>query len=50
VHHVLHRLITLSPRAEQAWGDTGGEIVVIQRGLSEAGLRESFAAALRSGG
>jgi G3E family GTPase len=50
VHHVLHRLTTLSPRAARAWGSSGGEIVVIQRGLPEAGLRASFAAALCSGG
>jgi G3E family GTPase len=50
VHHVLHRLVTLSPEAELAWGGTGGEIVVIQRGLPEAGLRASFEAALISGG
>jgi G3E family GTPase len=49
VHHVLHRPASLSPRAEQAWGGGGGEIVIIQRGLPEAGLRASFAAALRSG-
>jgi len=46
VHHVLHRLVTLSPQAEQAWGGTGGEIVVIHRGLPESGLRASFQAAL----
>ena len=50
VHHVLHRLVRLSPQAELAWGGTGGEIVVIQRGLPEAGLRASFEAALISGG
>ena len=48
VHHVLHRLVTLSPRAEVEWAGTGGEIVVIQRGLPEAGLRASFEAALPS--
>jgi G3E family GTPase len=46
VHHVLHRLVPLPPRAEAAWGGSGSEIVVIQRGLSEAGLRASFEAAL----
>jgi G3E family GTPase len=46
VHHVLHRLVSLSPQAELGWGGTGGEIVVIQRGLPEAGLRASFEAAL----
>jgi G3E family GTPase len=50
VHHVLHGLASLSPPAERAWGGTGGEIVVIQRGLPEAGLRESFTAALNIGG
>ncbi len=50
VHHVPHRLVTLSPEAAQAWDGTGGEIVVIQRGLPDAGLRASFAAALLSGG
>ena len=50
VHHVLHRLVTLSPEAERAWGGIGTEIVVIQRGLPEAGLRASFEAALASGG
>ena len=50
VHHVLHGLVKLPSRAEGAWGGTGGEIVVIHRGLSEAGLRASFAAALISGG
>ena len=50
VHHVLHRLVTLPPQAELAWGGTGGEIVVIQRGLPEAGLRASFDAALIAGG
>ncbi|HEY1935113.1 MAG TPA: GTP-binding protein, partial [Acetobacteraceae bacterium] len=49
VHHVLHRPTSLPLRAEAAWRDTGGEIVVIQRGLPEAGLRASFAAALTSG-
>ncbi|MGA3000986.1 MAG: GTP-binding protein [Acetobacteraceae bacterium] len=49
VHHVLHGLVRLPPRAEAAWAGTGSEIVVIQRGLSESGLRASFAAALRSG-
>jgi G3E family GTPase len=48
VHHVLHRLVRLPPRAEAAWGITGSEIVVIHRGLSEAGLRASFRAALAS--
>jgi G3E family GTPase len=46
VHHVLHGLMGLPPRAEAAWPGTGSEIVVIQRGLPEAGLRASFAAAL----
>ena len=50
VHHVLHRPVTLSPQAETAWGGTGGEIVVIHRGLPEVGLRASFVAALNSGG
>jgi G3E family GTPase len=50
VHHVLHRLIRLTPRAEASWAATGSEIVVIQRGLPEAGLRASFAAAMRSDG
>ena len=50
VHHVLHRFASLPPEAERAWAQTGGEIVVIQRGLPEAGLRESFQAALMSGG
>jgi G3E family GTPase len=50
VHHVLHRLVTLRPEAEAAWAGTGSEIVVIQRGLPEAGLRASFAAALAAGG
>jgi G3E family GTPase len=49
VHHVLHRLATLSPQAELAWGAAGSEIVVIQRGLPEAGLRASFEAVLISG-
>jgi G3E family GTPase len=49
VHHVLHSLARLPARAEAAWASTGSEIVVIQRGLSEAGLRASFAAALRLG-
>ena len=48
VHHVLHGLIRLPPRAEAAWAGTGSEIVVIQRGLPEAGLRASFAAAAGS--
>jgi G3E family GTPase len=48
VHHVLHSLVRLPPRAEAAWAGTGSEIVVIQRGLPEAGLRASFAAALRT--
>ncbi len=50
VHHVLHRPVFLSPEAERVWaeanGGPGGEIVVIQRGLPEAGLRASFAAAI----
>ena len=46
VHHVLHALTLLPPRAAEAWGDKGGEIVVIHRGLPEAGLHASFAAAL----
>jgi G3E family GTPase len=49
VHHVLHGLVRLPPRAMAAWAGTGSEIVVIRRGLPEAGLRASFAAALRSG-
>jgi G3E family GTPase len=48
VHHVLHNLVRLPPRAEAAWAGIGSEIVVIQRGLPETGLRASFAAALRS--
>ena len=39
-------LVAESPQAEAAWGGSGAEIVVIQRGLPEAGLRASFAAAL----
>jgi len=50
VHHVLHRVTALSSEAEQAWGCSGSEIVVIQRGLPEAGLRASFAVAVTSGG
>jgi G3E family GTPase len=50
VHHVLHRLVTLSPQAAAAWGGAGCEIVVIHSGLPEAGLRASFEAALTSGG
>jgi G3E family GTPase len=50
VHHVLHGLVRLPPRAEAAWAGTGSEIVVIQRGLPEAGLRASFAAAPGPGG
>jgi G3E family GTPase len=50
VHHVLHRLVTLPPPAVTVWNGTGAEIVVIQRGLPEAGLRASFEAALNSGG
>jgi G3E family GTPase len=50
VHHVLHRLVRLSPEAERAWGGTGAEIVVIHRDLPEAGLRASFAAALNACG
>jgi G3E family GTPase len=49
VHHVLHKWVALPARAAGAWAGTGSEIVVIQRGLPEAGLRTSFAAALRSG-
>jgi G3E family GTPase len=49
VHHVLHRPVSLPPQAEAAWGGTGSEIVVIQRGLPEDGLRASFAAALAAG-
>jgi G3E family GTPase len=49
VHHVLHGLVRLPPRAEAAWDGHGGEIVVIHRGLPEAGLRASFQAALRRG-
>jgi G3E family GTPase len=53
VHHVPHTPVPLSPEAELVWSRTtsgaGGEIVVIHRGLPEAGLRESFAAALHSG-
>jgi G3E family GTPase len=50
VHHVLHHLVRLSPQAEQAWGSTGSEIVVIHRGLPDAGLRASFESALTAGG
>jgi G3E family GTPase len=50
VHHVPHRLVTLPPRAVAVWAGTGAEIVVIQRGLPESGLRASFEAALNSGG
>jgi G3E family GTPase len=49
VHHVLHRLVRLPPAAVAAWGGTGSEIVVIQRGLPESGLRASFEAALIAG-
>ena len=49
VHHVLHSLVKLPPRAAAAWAGAASEIVVIQRGLPETGLRTSFAAALRSG-
>jgi G3E family GTPase len=45
VHRVPHPLVTLSPRAASAWGGSGAEIVVIHRGLPEAGLRASFATA-----
>jgi G3E family GTPase len=48
VHHALHPLVPLTPRAAAAWSVTGSEIVVIQRGLPQAGLRASFAAALRA--
>jgi G3E family GTPase len=50
VHHVPHRLVRLSPEAEQAWGGTGAEIVVIHRALPDAGLRASFEAALNARG
>ncbi len=50
VHHVMHRLAVLPPQAKLAWGGADGEIVVIQRGLPEAGLRASFEAALMAGG
>ena len=46
VHHVVHGLMELSPAAEREWGGSGADIVVIQRGLPEAGLRASFEAAL----
>ncbi len=46
VHHVPHRLALLSAQGEEAWGGSGGEIVVIHRGLPEAGLRASFEATL----
>jgi G3E family GTPase len=46
VHHVLHRLTELSAQAEAAWAGAGGEIVVIHRGLSEAGLCASFETAI----
>jgi G3E family GTPase len=49
VHHVLHKFVALPPQAVAAWAGTGSEIVVIQRGLPEAGLRASFAAALTTG-
>ena len=49
VHHVLHRLVRLPPAAVAAWGGIGSEIVVIQRGLPESGLRASFEAALIAG-
>ncbi|HEX3992969.1 MAG TPA: GTP-binding protein [Acetobacteraceae bacterium] len=49
VHHVLHKLVPLPPQAVTAWAGTGSEIVVIQRGLPESGLRASFAAALTTG-
>jgi G3E family GTPase len=49
VHHVLHKFVALPPQAAAAWAGTGSEIVVIQRGLPEAGLRASFAAALTTG-
>jgi G3E family GTPase len=48
VHHVLHRMVALPPAAEAAWGGAGCEIVVIHRGLPEAGLRTSFATATAS--
>ena len=50
VHHVLHRLAMLPPAGRAGVGRCGGEIVVIHRGLSEAGLRASFEAALMAGG
>jgi G3E family GTPase len=50
VHHVLHRLTRLPPQAAALWSAAGSEIVVITRGLPDAGLRASFAAALRSSG
>ena len=54
VHHVLHRLVRLSPEAVAAWAEGatggGGEIVVIHRGLPDAGLRASFTVALDAGG
>ena len=46
IHHVLHPLTWLPAKAEKAWGGSGGEIVVIHRGLPEDGLRASLAAAL----
>jgi G3E family GTPase len=49
VHHVLHAPGPLPPAAAATWAGTGAEIVVIHRGLSETGLRESFAAALAAG-
>jgi G3E family GTPase len=49
VHHVLHGLATLPPRAETAWAGEGSEIVVIYRGLPEEGLKQSFNAALAFG-
>ena len=50
VHHVLHRPVWLQRRAEATWDNAGSEIVVIHRGLPEAGLRASFEAALACAG
>lgn len=45
VHHVLHPPIWLPQSAAAAWSGES-EIVIIQRGLPEAGLRASFAAGM----
>ena len=46
VHHVPHAPTRLSADAARAWDHTGCEIVVIHRGLPDAGLRAGFAAAV----